>query len=71
MILFKYIKKYSFCGVKIIIINEIFLEYSSNVTLLYTNYRNKYVLTLSSKKLLKMCFFISNWPYAPPLKRHK
>ena len=37
-----------------------FTEYSSNVTLLCTNYRNKYILTVSSKKLSKICFFISN-----------
>ena len=30
-----------------IIINKNFTEYSSNVTLLFTHYRNKYVLTVS------------------------
>ena len=31
----------------LIIIHENFTEYSSNVTLLFTNYRNKYILTVS------------------------
>ena len=43
-----------------IIINENFTECSSNVTLLCTNYRNEYILTVSSKKLSKICFFLSN-----------
>ena len=43
------------------IINEDFTEYSLNVTLLCTNYRNKYILTVSSKKIMEnMFFFMSN-----------
>ena len=40
-----------------IIINEIFTEYSLNVTLLCTNYKNKYIVTVSSKKIIENMFF--------------
>ena len=41
-----------------IIIDENFTEYSSNVTLLCTNYRNKYILTVSSKKIIENMLFL-------------
>ena len=44
-----------------IIIHENSTEYSSNVTLLWTNYRNECILTVSSTKMIEnMPFFISN-----------
>ena len=47
-----------------IIINENLTEYSLNVTLLCTNYRNDCVV---EKNYRKYAFFISNKPY-PALK---
>ena len=41
-----------------IIIHENFTEYSSNVTLLCTNYINKYILTVSSKKIIENMLFL-------------
>ena len=49
-----------------IIINENFTEYSSNVTLLCSNYINKYILTVSLKKLSKICFFFYRINLTPP-----
>ena len=40
-----------------IIINENFTEYSSNVSILFTNYRNEYILTVSSKKIIENMLF--------------
>ena len=41
-----------------IIINENFTEYSLNVNLLCTNYRNKYMLTVLSKKIIENMLFL-------------
>ena len=48
-----------------IIINKNFTEYSSNVNLLLNNYRNKYILTVSSKKIIKNFFFYIELTLAP------
>ena len=40
-----------------IIINENFTEYSLNVTLFFISYRNKYILTVSSKKIIANILF--------------
>ena len=50
-----------------IIINENFTEYSSNVTLLCTNYINKYILTVSSKKIIENMLFLYGINLKPPL----
>ena len=50
----------------IVIINENFTEYSSNVTLLSTNYRNKYILTVSSKKIIEHMLFSVELTLPPP-----
>ena len=50
-----------------IIMNKNFTEYSSDVTLFHTNHRNKYILTVSSKKIIEnMLFFYRINP--PPRK---
>ena len=45
-----------------IITNENCTEYSSNVILLYTNYINKYILTVSPKKIIVNMLFYSEPP---------
>ena len=45
---------------------ENFIEYSSNVTLLCTNYRNKYISTVSSKKIIGNMFFYIELTSTPP-----
>ena len=49
-----------------IIINDNFTEYSSNVTLLYTNYINKYITTVSSKKIIENILFFYRINLTPP-----
>ena len=49
-----------------IIINENFTEYSLNVTLLSANYRNEYILTVSSKKIIENMIFFCRINLAPP-----
>ena len=49
-------------------INKNFKEYFLNVTLSYTNNRNKYISTASSKKLSKMYSFYNELTIPPPLK---
>ena len=53
-----------------IIINKNITEYSSNITLLCTNYRIKYILTVSSKKIIENMHFLYriNLTPPPPLK---
>ena len=52
-----------------IIINENFTEYSSNVVLSYTSYINKYILTVSSKKIIVNMLFYSELTLPPPLRK--
>ena len=52
-----------------IIINENFTEYSSNVTSSCTNYRNKYILTVSSKKIIDNMLFFCRINLTPPPPR--
>ena len=40
------------------IINENSTEHSSNVSSVCTNYRNKYILTVSSKKIIENMLFL-------------
>ena len=49
-----------------IIINENSTEYSSNVTFLCANYRNKYISTVSSKKIIDNMFFFYRINFPPP-----
>ena len=49
-----------------IIINENFTQYSSNITSLSTNYRNKYILTVSSKKIIGNMLFLVELIPPPP-----
>ena len=49
-----------------IIINENFTEYSLSVTLLCTNYRNKLILTVSSKKIIENILFFYRINLTPP-----
>ena len=48
-----------------IIINENLTEYSSNVILLYTNYINKYILNMSSKKIIVNMIFLKGITFPP------
>ena len=48
-----------------IIMNKNFTEYSSNVTLLCTNYRNKYILT-AIKKIIENMLFLYRINLTPP-----
>ena len=49
-----------------VIIDENFTEYSSNVTSLCTNYRNEYILTVSSKKMIENVLFSVELTLPPP-----